>query len=160
MGSVPPQTRIGHVHLKVTDLDRSEKFYTEVLGMERKARLGDQATFLAYGDYHHHLGLNVWHSKGKGPAPVEAAGLYHFAIIYPSRKDLANAVKRVLDSGWTIDGAADHRANVSIYMHDPDHNGIELYYDIPQEQWAKNPDGTYALGSDPLDVQALLDEAD
>src|SRR5207248_10371453 len=101
---VSPETRIGHVHLKVSDLDRSERFYIEVLGMERTTRLGDQASFLAYGDYHHHLGLNVWHSKGKPPAPVEAAGLYHFAILYPSRKDLAIAVKRVFEKGWTIDG--------------------------------------------------------
>lgn len=157
---VSPATRIGHVHLKVSDLDRAERFYIDVLGMERTTRLGDQATFLAYGDYHHHLGLNVWHSKGKPPAPLEAAGLYHFAILYPSRKDLAIAVKRVFEKGWTIDGASNHHANISIYMHDPDMNGIELYYDLPKEQWRRNPDGSLWLGSDPLDVEALLADAD
>ena len=160
MADVPPDTRIGHVHLKVSDLDRSERFYVDVLGMTRTARLGDEATFLAYGDYHHHLALNVWHSKGAPPAPVEAAGLYHFAILYPDRKALANAVKRVVDSGWPLDGAANHRANISIYMHDPDMNGIELYYDLPKDEWRRNPDGSLWLGSDPLDVQALIAEAD
>ena len=158
----PPDTRIGHVHLKVTDLDRAERFYIEALGMERKGRLGDQATFLAYGDYHHHLALNTWHSKDGPTAPVEApiSGLYHFAVLYPDRKALANAVKRVLDFGWKLDGASDHGANYSIYLRDPDENGIELYYDRPPEQWERDADGNLALKNAPFDVDALLTEAD
>lgn len=157
---VAPETQIGHVHLKVTDLERSAEFYERVLGMDVTARYGDEAAFMSYGGYHHHLGLNTWHSKGLGPAPVEAAGLYHFAIIYPSRGDLANAVKRVLDADWGIDGSSDHGANVSIYMHDPDHNGIELYYDRPPEEWPRDEDGNLRLLLEPLDVNALLAEAE
>ena len=158
--SVPPKTHIGHVHLKVTDLERAVRFYADVLGMELTARYGDEAAFMSYGGYHHHLGLNTWHSKDLGPAPVNAAGLYHFAILYPSRKSLATAVKRVLEAGWGIDGSSDHGANVSVYMHDPDHNGIELYYDRPVDEWPRDPEGNLALLLDPLDVNALLREAD
>jgi catechol 2,3-dioxygenase len=158
--TVAPDIGIGHVHLKVTDLERSVRFYTNVLGMDVVARYADQAAFMSYDGYHHHLGLNTWHSKGLGPAPVNAAGLYHFALIYPSRKDLANTVKRVLEAGWGIDGSSDHGANVSVYMHDPDQNGIEIYYDRPPDEWPRDSDGNLRLLLEPLDVAQLLTEAD
>jgi catechol 2,3-dioxygenase len=157
---VAPDIGIGHVHLKVTDIERSVRFYEDVLGMDVVARYGEEAAFMSYDGYHHHLGLNTWHSKGMDPAPVKAAGLYHFALIYPSRKDLANTVKRVLEAGWGIDGSSDHGANVSVYMHDPDQNGIEIYYDRPPEEWPRDPDGNLKLLLEPLDVEALLREAD
>ena len=158
--SVAPDVGIGHVHLKVTDIERSVRFYADVLGMDVTARYGDDAAFMSYGGYHHHLGLNTWHSKGMGPAPTNAAGLYHVAFKYPSRKDLANVVKGVLKAGWGIDGSSDHGANVSIYMHDPDQNGIELYYDRPADEWPRDSDGNLKLLLEPLDVEALLTEAD
>lgn len=155
-----PETRIGHVHLKVSDLERSVDFYTKVLGFELTTRYGTEAAFMSYGGYHHHLGLNTWHSRGAGPAPVRAAGLFHFAILYPTRKDLANALKRVLESGWDLDGASDHGVSQALYMHDPDDNGIELYWDRPRDQWRYRPDGELVMVTEPLDIEDLLAQAD
>ena len=147
------------MHLKVSDLERSVQFYEDALGMRVMARYGSDAAFLSYGGYHHHLGLNTWHSKGAGPAPVRAAGLFHFAILYETRTDLAVALKRVLESGWTIDGASDHGVSQALYLHDPDNNGIELYWDRPRDQWAYLDNGDVAMVTEPLDVDALLKEA-
>ena len=154
------ETRIGHVHLKVTDLERSVDFYTNVLGFELTTRYGSDAAFMSYGGYHHHLGLNTWHSKGAGPAPVRAAGLFHFAILYPTRNDLAYALKRVLESGWDLDGASDHGVSQALYMHDPDDNGIELYWDRPRDEWRYRPDGELVMVTEPLDIEDLLAQAD
>lgn len=158
--AIDPGTVIGHVHLKVSDLGVAEDFYTRVLGFEITNRFGDSALFLSAGGYHHHLGLNTWHSKGAGPGDPTRPGLYHFAVLYPDRKALARAVKRVLDEGWQIDGVADHGVSEAVYLHDPDGNGIELYRDRPREQWQIESDGTIAMVTDPLDVRALIEEAD
>jgi catechol 2,3-dioxygenase len=156
---VHPDTRIGHVHLKVSDLERAESFYRDVLGFATTTRYGSDAVFMSAGGYHHHIGLNTWHSKGGGPAPVGSPGLYHFAILYPSRRELAVAVKRVLDSGWPIDGAADHGVSEAIYLHDPDRNGIELYRDRDRSEWRTSADGSLLMPTEPLDLQDLLAEA-
>ncbi len=158
--SIDSGTTIGHVHLKVADLDRAIKFYTETLGFEVVARMGNSAAFLSAGGYHHHIGLNVWESKNGSPPPRGTTGLYHFAILLPSRKSLARTLLRILESGWAIDGAADHGVSEAIYFHDPDNNGVEIYHDRPREQWPTNPDGSYALVTDPLDLDDLLKEAD
>lgn len=150
---------IGHVHLRVSDLDRAERFYTETLGFDVMARMGASAAFVSFDGYHHHLGLNTWESRGGPPAPRTTAGLYHFAILYPDRPALARAVKRVLDHGVTLDGAADHGVSEAIYLHDPDLNGIELYRDRPRDEWPRGPDGRLAMSTDPLDLEALLAEA-
>ncbi|MEQ1676694.1 MAG: VOC family protein, partial [Chitinophagaceae bacterium] len=123
--TIPANTRIGHVHLKVSDLERSLQFYRDLLGFEVQQRFGDSAAFISAGGYHHHIGLNTWHSKGAGPAPVRAAGLYHTAIVYPERKDLAIIVKRLLDAGYPLTGASDHGVSEAIYLDDPDQNGVE-----------------------------------
>ena len=153
-------TVIGHVHLKVADLDRAVKFYTEVLGFEVVARMGASAAFLSAGGYHHHIGLNTWESKGGSRPPRGTTGLFHFAILLPSRHALATTLKRLLGHGWPIDGAADLGVSEAVYLQDPDGNGIEIYRDRPREQWPKNPDGSYAMVSDPLDLDDLLAEAD
>jgi catechol 2,3-dioxygenase len=150
---------IGHVHLQVSDLERSVKFYSEALGFDLTTRLGDSAAFLSFGGYHHHLGLNTWHSRGGPPAPRSAAGLYHFAILYPDRASLARAVKRVLASGLTLDGASDHGVSEAIYLHDPDRNGIELYRDRPRGEWPRDAAGNLAMFTAPLDLETLLAEA-
>ncbi|MGH2448327.1 MAG: VOC family protein [Chloroflexota bacterium] len=156
--SVPAGTQIGHVHLKVSDLERAVNFYHDVLGFDVTARYGNQAAFMSAGGYHHHLGLNTWESKsGRQPAPG-TTGLYHFAILYPTRGDLATALKRLLDSGWTIDGASDHGVSEAIYLRDPDGNGIELYWDRPREAWPHAPDGSITMGVEPLDLNNLLSE--
>ena len=161
MGSpVHPDTRIGHVHLKVSDIDRAEAFYRDALGFETTSRIGDSAVFMSAGGYHHHIGLNTWHSKGAPPAPENTAGLFHFAILYPDRKELANALKRLVDTDVPIGGASDHGVSEAIYLSDPDGNGIELYRDRPQGEWPKDPSGGVAMVSEPLDLQALLREAD
>ncbi|MCM2271792.1 MAG: VOC family protein [candidate division Zixibacteria bacterium] len=152
-------TVIGHVHLKVADLDRAIKFYTEVLGFEVVARMGRAAAFLSAGGYHHHIGLNTWESNGGSRPPRGTTGLYHFALLLPSRHALATTLKRLLEHGWPIDGAADHGVSEAVYLRDPDGNGIEIYRDRPREQWPKNPDGTYAMVSDPLDLDDLLKES-
>jgi catechol 2,3-dioxygenase len=134
-GSIPAGTRIGHVHLKVSDLERAIWFYRDLMGFDLLVRLGDEAAFLSAGGYHHHIGLNTWESKGGGPPPRGTTGLYHFAINYPTRRDLAAALKRLLEGGWSIDGASDHGTHEAIYLHDPDHNGIELAWDRDRSEW-------------------------
>ncbi|WP_299294074.1 VOC family protein [uncultured Tateyamaria sp.] len=156
---VPAETRIGHIHLKVTDLERSIAFYGDVLGFTLTQRYGDQAAFLAAGDYHHHIGLNTWHSAGAGPAPVRAAGLYHSAFLFPDRASLGAALQRVLDHGTALDGAADHGVSEAVYFRDPDGNGVELYRDKPTAEWPRAADGTLEMVNNRLDVPALLAEA-
>jgi catechol 2,3-dioxygenase len=156
--SIHPQTVIGHVHLKVSDLDRAVKFYTEVLGFELETRMGNQAAFLAAGGYHHHLGLNTWESAGGPPPPRGTTGLYHFAILLPNRRELARTLKRVIDHGWPIDGAADHGVSEAIYFSDPDGNGIEIYRDRPREEWPQNPDGSLRMFNATLDFDGIMKE--
>ena len=150
---------IGHVHLKVSDLERAVTFYRDVIGYELTARFGTSAAFLSFGGYHHHLGLNTWHSRGGPPAPEHAAGLYHFAILYPDRRTLAVALKRLLAAGVNLDGAADHGVSEALYLHDPDGNGIELYRDRPRDEWPRDAAGALAMSNAPLDLAALLAEA-
>lgn len=154
--TIPARTTIGHVHLKVSDLERSVAFYRDVLGFEVQMMYGTQAAFLSAGGYHHHLGLNTWESAGAGPAPRRAPGLYHVAILFPEERDLAIAVKRVLGLGVALSGASDHGVSKAIYLDDPDSNGIELYWDRPKELWPTNPDGTLTMFTRGLDVDALL----
>ena len=156
---VHPQTRIGHVHLKVADLDRAIGFYNGVLGFEVQQRYGDQAAFLSAGGYHHHLGLNTWDSRGGTPAPKGHTGLYHTAFLYPNRAELADAVRRVVSAGYVIEGAADHGVSEAVYVSDPDGNGVELYVDRVEGDWPRDADGTLAMVNAPLDVEALMAEA-
>ena len=158
MGSKPihPQTRIGHVHLKVSDLDRALKFYLDVLGFELTQRYGTQAAFLSAGGYHHHIGLNTWQSRGGEPPAPGTTGLYHLAILYPTRAELADALHRVIDAGIPLDGASDHGVSEALYLRDPDGNGVELYWDRPKEQWPHDANGNLAMVTDPLDLQDLL----
>jgi catechol 2,3-dioxygenase len=157
--SIDPRVDIGHVHLKVADLDRALDFYVGVLGFELMQRFGDQAAFVAAGGYHHHLGLNTWESKGGAPPPRGTTGLYHVAIRYPDRKTLGDALRRVLDAGVRVDGATDHGVSEAIYLRDPDGNGIELYRDRPREEWPRPSDGNgVAMFNAPLDLDALLAE--
>jgi catechol 2,3-dioxygenase len=153
-----PDVRIGHVHLKVSDLERAEAWYRDVLGFEVTTHYPG-AAFLSAGGYHHHIGLNIWESRGGGAAPRTAPGLYHFAILYPSRKELARAVQRVLAHEWPLDGAADHGVSEAIYLHDPDGNGIELYRDRDRAEWPHKADGSLGMATEPLDLAALLQEA-
>src|ERR1044071_8986693 len=148
--------KIGHVHLKVADLNRAVAFYRDVLGFELTQRYGNQAAFLSAGGYHHHLGLNTWESAGGSPPPPGCTGLYHVAILYPSRADLADALRRVLRAGIPLDGAADHGVSESLYLRDPDDNGLELYRDRPPEQWPRTPEGRLAMVTHPLDLEPLL----
>jgi catechol 2,3-dioxygenase len=159
---IDPRVDIGHVHLKVSDIDRALEFYCRVLGFELQQRLGDQAAFISAGGYHHHLGLNTWESKGGSPPPPGTTGLYHTAIRYPDRRTLADAVRRVLAAGIRLDGASDHGVSEAIYLRDPDQNGVELYRDRPQDEWPRPSDGSerIAMVTAPLDVQALLAELD
>ena len=155
---INPQVRIGHVHLKVADLDRALKFYCDVLGFELTQRFGSQAAFLSAGGYHHHIGLNTWESAGGLPPPRGTTGLYHLAILYPTRAPLADAVRRVLAAGIELEGASDHGVSEAIYLRDPDDNGVELYWDRPKEQWPRSPDGGMAMFTHPLDLDGLLKE--
>ena len=152
----PPGTRIGHVHLKVSDLERSLKFYRDLLGFEVQQMFGDSAAFISAGGYHHHIGLNTWHSKNAAPAPVQAAGLYHVAILYPTRKDLADVVARLIEAKYPLTGASDHGVSEAIYLNDPDRNGIELYWDKPKEVWPKDANGKLQMITEPLDMEDLL----
>ena len=156
---VPAGTHIGHVHLKVGDLDRAVTFYRDALGFDLITRFGDQAAFLSAGGYHHHIGLNTWESKGGSAPPFGSTGLYHFAINYPTRRDLATALKRLLDHGWGIDGASDHGTHEAIYLHDPDENGIELAWDREPAQWPQR-DGELVFDRKALDFAGLLAELD
>lgn len=156
---IPDGTRIGHVHLKVTDLERSLNFYRDLLGFEVQQFYGDSAVFISAGGYHHHLGLNTWQSKNTGPAPVRSAGLFHTAILYPSRKDLAIVLKRLMDAKYPLTGASDHGVSEAIYLDDPDKNGVELYWDKPKEQWPKDEKGNLRMVTEPLNVDALLNFA-
>jgi catechol 2,3-dioxygenase len=158
--SIDPRVDIGHVHLKVSDIDRAIAFYEGVLGFEVMLRARDEAAFLSAGGYHHHIGLNTWESKGAGPPPRNTTGLYHTAIRYPDRKALAEALRRVVQAGIPVSGASDHGVSEAIYLRDPDDNGVELYRDRPQEEWPKNPDGSFTMISAPLDLDALLAELD
>ena len=153
---VPGGTRIGHVHLKVSDLERSLKFYRDILGFEVQQFYGDSAVFISAGGYHHHIGLNTWHSKNAPPAPVRAAGLYHTAILYPTRKDLAIVLKRLIEVKYPLTGASDHGVSEAIYLNDPDRNGVELYWDKPKEQWPHDEKGNLVMVSGALDLEALL----
>jgi catechol 2,3-dioxygenase len=155
---IDPGARIGHVHLKVADLERALAFYTGVLGFELTTRYGRDAAFVSAGGYHHHIGLNVWESRGGSPPPAGTTGLYHVAILYPSRVALAAAVRRVLEAGVPLEGASDHGVSEAIYLRDPDGNGLELYRDRPREEWPRDPSGALRMTTLSLDLEALLAE--
>ena len=153
---IPAQTRIGHVHLKVSDLQKSLDFYSGLLGFDKMMLYGDQAAFISAGGYHHHIGLNTWQSKGAPPAPEYAPGLYHTAILYPERKDLAAILQRLIDAKYPITGASDHGVSEAIYLDDPDGNGVELYWDKPKEQWPVDENGDMTMFTKGLDLKGLL----
>ncbi|MEQ1799145.1 MAG: VOC family protein [Lacibacter sp.] len=158
--TVPAQTRIGHVHLKVSDLDRSLGFYRDLLGFEVTQKYGSQAVFISAGGYHHHIGLNTWHSKGAGPAPVHSVGLHHTAILYPTRKDLAIILRRLMDAKYPLTGASDHGVSEAIYLDDPDGNGVELYWDKPKELWPLDENDNLVMVTDILNLNELLQLVD
>ncbi len=153
---IDPRVRIGHVHLKVADLERSLAFYGDVLGFRLTQRYGEQAVFLAADDYHHHIGLNTWQSRGGAPSARGSTGLYHFAILYPSRVALADALKRLMKANIALDGAADHGVSEALYLRDPDGNGVELCWDRPAEEWPRTAAGELAMDTRPLDLDSLL----
>jgi catechol 2,3-dioxygenase len=157
-GSIDPGVDIGHVHLKVADIDRALAFYCDVLGFELMARLGDQAAFISAGGYHHHLGLNTWESRAGSPPPPGTTGLYHVAIRYPTRGALADALRRLREAGIPLEGASDHGVSEALYLRDPDSNGVELYRDRPREEWPRTPEGEFAMYTAPLDLDSLLRE--
>src|ERR1700736_1229665 len=150
--------RIGHIHLKVSDLDRALRFYSNVLGFEIMQRHGDEVAFLSAGGYHHHIGLNTWETGGGNPPPRNATGLFHLAILYPTRVALADALHRLIEAKIPLEGASDHGVSEALYLRDPDGNGLELYWDRPQEQWPRSPDGKIQMHTRPLDLEALLRE--
>ncbi|MDQ3072400.1 MAG: VOC family protein [Bacteroidota bacterium] len=158
--AVPAQTKIGHVHLKVSDIERSLRFYRDLLGFEVMMLYGDQAAFLSAGGYHHHIGLNTWHSKGSGPAPVRSTGLYHAAILYPTRKELSAILKRLNDHNYPLTGTSDHGVSEALYLDDPDGNGVELYWDKPREAWPVGLNGLLTMYTRGLDLNDLLSEID
>ena len=153
-----PDVRIGHVHLKVADLDRAVAFYRDVLGFEITQRYGRQAAFLSAGGYHHHIGLNTWESEGGTPPPPGTTGLYHVAVVYPTRAELADALRRILKAGIPLEGASDHGVSEALYLRDPDGNGVELYWDRPKERWPRTADGSLNMFTHALDLGALLNE--
>ena len=155
-----PGVRIGHVHLKVADLKRALDFYCGVLGFELTQRYGSEAAFVSAGGYHHHIGLNTWESRGGAPPPPGATGLYHLAILYPTRAALAEALRRLVEAGYPLDGASDHGVSEALYLRDPDGNGVELYWDRPTEQWPRTPEGGVAMFTRRLDLEGLLREAE
>lgn len=160
MKTIHPEARIGHVHLKVGDLDRALGFYRDVLGFEVTQRMGNSAAFLSAGGYHHHIGLNTWESGGgQAPAPG-TTGLYHLAVVYPTRAELGDALRRLVDAGVPLEGAADHGVSEALYLRDPDGNGVELYWDRPKEEWPRGKDGGIAMVTRPLDLAGLLGAAD
>jgi catechol 2,3-dioxygenase len=156
--TIPAKTRIGHVHLKVADLERALAFYRDLLGFEVTTTYGNQAAFISAGGYHHHIGLNTWHSKGLPPAPVNSVGLYHTAILYPGRKDLALIYDRLRQANYPLTGASDHGVSEALYLDDPDGNGVELYWDRPKELWPAKADGSLDMFTKPLDLDDLLKE--
>jgi catechol 2,3-dioxygenase len=156
--TIPANTRIGHVHLKVADLQRSIDFYCGILGFEITTMYGTEAAFISAGGYHHHIGLNTWYSKGMPPAAQRAAGLFHTAILYPTRKDLAIALQRLIEAKYPITGTADHGVSEAIYLDDPDKNGVELYWDRPKEEWPLKADGSLEMYTAALDLKGLMDE--
>ena len=155
---VPAQTKIGHVHLKVADIENALKFYRDILGFEITQHYGSSAVFLSAGGYHHHIGLNTWHSKNARPAPVNSAGLYHLAILYPTRKDLAQVLMRLIEAKYPLTGAADHGVSQALYLNDPDGNGVELYWDYPKEEWPLDAEGNLQMVTEALDLEDLLKE--
>ena len=156
--SIHPDARIGHVHLKVADLERAIRFYNDVLGFDLTQRYGSNAAFLSAGGYHHHIGLNTWESKGAAPPPAHSTGLYHLAIAYPTRAELADALRRILRADIPLEGASDHGVSEAIYLRDPDGNGVELYWDRPSDEWPRKPNGDLAMMTEPLDLNQLLRE--
>ncbi len=154
-----PHATVGHVHLRVADLDRAVAFYRDVLGFEEMQRFGNAAAFLGAGGYHHHIGLNTWDSKDGTPPPKGHTGLYHSAFLYPDRKSLGQVIKRVLDAGYTLTGAADHGVSEAVYLNDPDGNGVELYRDRAPQDWPRDADGNLAMVNDRLDIEAIIAEA-
>ena len=157
--SIHPHTRIGHIHLKVADLDRALRFYRDVLGFDVTQRYGTSAAFISAGGYHHHIGLNTWESGGGAPPPPGTTGLYHLAILYPTRAELANALRRLIAAGVPLDGASDHGVSEALYLRDPDDNGVELYWDRPQEKWPRDERGDIAMFTRALDLEDLLAQA-
>lgn len=156
---VPPATRIGHVHLKVADIERSLKFYRDLLGFQVMQWYGNSAVFISAGGYHHHIGLNTWYSKNAPPAPEHSAGLFHTAILYPTRRDLAIILRRLINAQYPLSGASNHGVSEALYLNDPDSNGVELYWDRPADQWPLDANGNILMGSEALDIQGLLREA-
>ena len=154
--SIPDEVRIGHIHLKVSDLDTSLAFYEGILGFQVTQRYGSQVVFLSAGNYHHHIALNTWMSKGGAPAAKNSAGLFHLAILYPQRKDLAAILARLVENNYPLDGSSDHGVSEAIYLRDPDENGVELYWDKPETQWPRNSDGSLNMFTHPLNIQDLL----
>jgi catechol 2,3-dioxygenase len=160
MSSIDPRVDIGHVHLKVSDIDRSLGFYRDILGFDVTQRLGDEAAFISAGGYHHHLGLNTWESRGGSPPPPGTTGLFHVAIRYPGRAQLGDALRRLIEARWPVDGATDHGVSEAIYLRDPDGNGVELYRDKPEAEWPRPAEGDgVAMLNAPFDLEALLEEA-
>lgn len=155
---IDPGVRIGHIHLKVSDLDRALAFYCGVLGFELMQRYGSEAAFISAGGYHHHIGLNTWESRGGLPPPAGSTGLYHLAVVYPTRVALADALRRLATAGISLDGASDHGVSEALYLRDPDENGVELYWDRPREEWPLTPDGHLAMYTRWLDIEGLLRE--
>lgn len=155
---VAPGTRIGHVHLKVADLDRAIAFYSGILGFELQQKYGTQAAFLSAGGYHHHIGLNTWESRGATPPPPGHTGLYHTAILYPTRADLADALRRLIAAGIPLTGASDHGVSQALYLNDPDGNGVELYWDRPEAEWPRDSEGNLSMITERLDLDSLLAE--
>jgi catechol 2,3-dioxygenase len=156
--TIPDAARIGHVHLKVSDLDRALQFYCDLLGFQITMMYGKQAAFISAGGYHHHIGLNTWHSLGAGPAPANSVGLYHTAILYPSRKELAKIYDRLQKAYYPLTGASDHGVSEALYLDDPDGNGVELYWDRPAELWPKTEAGSLTMYTRALSLEDLLKE--
>src|SRR5215212_6075620 len=155
-GSIPAGARIGHVHLKVSDLERAIRFYRDLMGFDLLMRFGDEAAFLSAGGYHHHIGLNTWESEGGPPPPPNCTGLFHLAVLYPTRAALADALRRLTVAHIALDGASDHGVSEALYLRDPDENGVELYWDRPKESWPRGPKGEQAMFTRPLDLDDLL----
>ena len=158
--TIPAETKIGHTHLKVSEIERALKFYRDLLGFQVMQYYGDSAVFVSAGGYHHHIGLNTWYSKNAPPAPVRSAGLFHVAILYPTRKDLAVIFKRLLEAKYPLTGASDHGVSEALYLNDPDQNGIELYWDRPRDQWPFDEKGNLQMITEQLDLESLFAEVD